>query len=128
MLGGSSGVINIHTSILIFLFQVIQEGLIWGLVLEPMQGCAFPEGLRSFLGLGLVLVSSVLGMEAYLGMAFVYGVSADVVHLVMNVVFALSAFYGTMIFCLMSRGGLRRLWEVGMTERIATVIKITLIT
>jgi hypothetical protein len=88
----------------------------------------FPEGRRSPFGRVLVLISSVLGMEAYLGMAFVYGVSADVVHLGMNIVFALCAYYGMMTFCLLSRGGLRGLWEVGMTERIATVIKITLFT
>ena len=76
----------------------------------------------------LVLISSILGMEAYLGMAFVYGVSADVVHLGMNIVFALCAYYGMMTFCLLSRGGLRGLWEVGTTERVATVIMITLLT
>ncbi len=93
-----------------------------------MFGFVFPEGRRSPIGLALVLISSILGMGAYLGMAFVYGVSADVVHLGMNIVFALCAYYGMMTYCLLNQGGFRGLWEVGTTERIATVIKVTLFT
>ena len=93
-----------------------------------MFGFAFPEERRSPFGLVLVLTSSVLGMEAYLAMAFVYGVSADVVYLGINIVFALCACLGMLTFCLLNRGGLRGLWEVGTTERVATVIKITLFT
>ena len=51
------------------------EGLTLGLVLGLVFGFVFPEECRSPFGLALVLISSVLGMEAYLGMAFVYGVS-----------------------------------------------------
>jgi hypothetical protein len=43
-------------------------------------------------------------------------------------VFALCAYYGMMTYCLLNRGGFRGLWEVGTTERIATVIKVTLFT
>ncbi len=99
-----------------------------GLVLGLMFGFVFPEERRSLLGPVLVLNSSVLGMEAYLGMAFGYGVSADVVYLGINIVFALCACLGMLTFCLLNRGGLRGLWEVGTTERVATVIKITLFT
>ena len=99
-----------------------------GLVLGLMFGFVFPEERRYLLGPVLVLNSSVLGMEAYLGMAFGYGVSADVVHLGMNIVMALCACYGMTTYCLLNRGGFRGLWEVGTTERIAMVIKVTLFT
>ena len=127
---------NLYISILIFLFHVLQEGLTSGLVLGIISGLvmglvfgfAFPEERKSPFGLVLVLTSPVLGMGAYLAMAFGYGVSADVVYLGINIVFALCACLGMLTFCLLNRGGLRGLWEVGTTERVATVIKITLFT
>jgi len=131
LLGRVSGYNIIFISILIFLFNVLQVGssYLFALVdaLLFVLGFVLPDGRL------LELVSAVAIRFTFWGLTFGVcwetvdgGNFACVVRLTLNVVYIFVTWAMHAEVALRGTGGLRGLLNVGMTERIVTVINFTL--